>query len=225
MVDYRSNRTKHLSLNTTIIIMKENVFLDSSIGKKNLKLSELKRKNIAHQQKAIANLEPYVVKFLQSHYRWDHAEAMSIYHDASLLVLDQLKANKIVEINKTYFIKVCKNLGANYYRKVLKERESFCTYWEEFQRQYQEEVKDLYGIEIFDSSEYDDDSKAHIALRAFSLLSEKCQSIIRAKYLDELSHKAIAERSIYVNSANSAKTVLNRCIKYWKKFNKKMNER
>ncbi|MEM9337275.1 MAG: hypothetical protein AAGA66_00990 [Bacteroidota bacterium] len=172
------------------------------------------------EKEVLTGFKEDAMRLLQHTHHWSPSEAATIFHDACLLVLDQLTNKKIDEINKSYFLKVCKNLGANTYRRALKEKMTFASYRDEIQQEYQKTIQNNYGITLFDAAP--DESRSQKALRAFSMLSEKCQKIIRAKYVDELSHKHIAQQSVHVNSENSAKTVLSRCLKYWKKLNKQL---
>ena len=183
--------------------------------KKNLRLFKTKE--------SIKDLQGESVRFLQRNYHWDRHQALTIYHDACLLVMQQLEDGNIQQVTKPYLLKVCKNLGANAYRKTLKEKERLLAYWTSAQEEYQNDIQTSYGITIFDSQEEDYGGKCQKALRAFSMLDEKCQQIIPLKYVYGQSHNSIAEKSDYVNTPNSAKTVLGRCLKYWRRLNEKLS--
>ncbi len=177
--------------------------------------------DLAIVEKSIISFKSEIVKTIQKHYSWDRHEAQTIYHDACLLVLQQIKDGTVEEINKAYLIKVCKNLGANQYRKSLKEKKRFSRYWVETSKTYQETIHKNYGITLFEPEEYLE-IYALKALRAFSLLDKKCQQIIQLKYVSGHSHKTIADHSLHINTADSAKTTLNRCLKYWRNLNNRM---
>lgn len=172
-------------------------------------------------EKAMSNFKTELTYFLRKHYHWDKHEAQTIYHDACLLVLQQLKKGSIKEINKPYLLKICKNLGANEYRKNLKQKKRFLLYWTETSKTYLDSIYTNYGINVFEPEEYLE-IHAIKALRAFSMLNEKCQQIIHLKYVNNQSHEAIAKESSHVNTVNSSKTTLNRCLKYWRNLNKKI---
>lgn len=172
-------------------------------------------------EESISMYKSEMVRFLQRHYYWDKHDAQTIYHDACLIVLQQLKRGTLQEVNKSYLRKVCKNLGANEYRKGLKEKKLFSAYWTETSRAYLDTIQKSYGMAVFESDECLE-IHAKKALRAFSMLDDKCQQIIQLKYVKGHSHKIIADLSEYISTADSAKTTLNRCLKYWRNLNDKI---
>ncbi len=176
---------------------------------------------VSKVEEAMKNFKSELVRFLQKHYYWDKHEAQTIYHDACLLVLQQLKKGSLQEINKAYLLKTCKNIGANAYRKGLREKKQFLAYWIETSKAYLDTLYKNYGVSVFEPEEHLE-VHARKALRAFSMLDEKCQQIIQLKYVNGHSHKAIANQSVHINTADSAKTTLNRCLKYWRNLNNKI---
>jgi len=181
-----------------------------------------KKKEYMRVEKDFEERRNYVVNFIQFKYRWSRHEADTIYNDACLVALEQLKKGAIKNISSAYIIRICKNLGANNYRKLLTEKERFLDYYNNTKKSYQESVAENYGIELFDSATNNYSSPARQALRAFSMLSKKCQELISMKYIDDESHNYIAENSKHVSTAESSRTVLSRCIKYWRNLNNRI---
>jgi len=177
---------------------------------------------LSEAEETIGSLKNESVYYLKHQFNWNQHEALTIYHDASLIVLHQIKKGLIHEVTKPYMLKVCRYLGANAYRKLLKEKARFLTYWKKEQDEHQKWIKTNYGISIFEPDEAPVEEHGLKALRAFSMLTKKCQEIIYLKYVEGLSHKCVSEKSGYVNTIDSAKTVLSRCLKYWKKLNQRL---
>ncbi|MEO9804599.1 MAG: sigma-70 family RNA polymerase sigma factor [Reichenbachiella sp.] len=166
----------------------------------------------------VKSWESEAVSYIQRMLYWNREDAQTLYHDACILVLDQLKKGRIDSIAKGYLFKTCKNLGANTWRNVQRKKKYYEQYCIEERTRFQNSVNEKYGITLFEEPDeyYLFESKK--ALRAFSLLNEKCQKIIALKYVDGKAHKDIADDLGHIGSESSAKTTLSRCIKYWKKI-------
>lgn len=171
----------------------------------------------------IKRWEIEAVSYIQRLLYWNKQEAQSLYHDACLVIINQLKSGRIESVGKGYLLQTCKHLGANNWRKLLRDRRKFDQYCKEERELFQHSAKEKYGIDIF-SEETADSNHDRKALRAYSLLKENCRKLIALKYIDDKSHKEIADVSEHVNSADSAKTTLSRCMKYWKRTLNKLTE-
>lgn len=167
-------------------------------------------------------LRQEAIRFLRHHYQWDRHGAQTLYNDACLLVIQQLEDDQIQEVSRPYLFKVCKNLGANDHRRLLRERERFHSYCIQTQEAYQNSVQESYGIPLFDMEKEGHETRGEKALRAYSMLDAKCQEIIKLKFVDGLSHSTISNSIDHVSSSDSAKTLLSRCLKYWRKLNQRL---
>lgn len=167
----------------------------------------------------IKSWEREAISYIQRVLFWERTEAQLLYHDACLIVLDQLKKGHLHSVGKGYLFKTCKNLGANAWRKLLKQRKQYDQYCIEERNEFENDIYEKYNIDLFEEEDQDQESRR--ALRAFSLLSKSCQQLITFKYIDEHSHQSIALASQDISSANCSKTKLSRCMKYWKR---KLNE-
>ncbi|MEO9964574.1 MAG: RNA polymerase sigma factor [Reichenbachiella sp.] len=171
----------------------------------------------------IRSWESEAISYIQHFLYWEKEEAQTLYHDACILVLDQLKKGRIESIAKGYLFKTCKNLGANTWRKAHRRKLSYEKYCKEERTLLEDAVANKYDIAIFEDEEEDFLLESKKALRAFSLLKSKCQEIINLKYVEGKSHQDIADDLGHLGSVNSAKTTLSRCLKYWKKILKDLS--
>lgn len=157
---------------------------------------------------------------------WEQQAAQSILHDAYLLIENKIESGQLKEINQTYFLTVCKNLGANQYRKALRNSEKFNQYRKEIIANELESYAQYLNIAMTTfhlNTGTDENNKSAISLRAFSLLGEECQKNIYLKYVSNLSHKAIA-KMLQLKNETISRIYLNRCLNKWKKLIKKINE-
>ena len=172
----------------------------------------------------INNWENEAINYIQKFMYWDKEEAQTLYHDACILVLDQLKKGQIKSVPKGYLFRTCKNLGANTWRHAQRQKLKYERYCLEEKLSYEQTINSKYGITLFDESSEDFIIDSKKALRAFDLLKDKCQKIISLKYIEDKSHLEITKNLEHINSENSAKTTLSRCIQYWKKIFKKLSK-
>lgn len=161
-----------------------------------------------------------IIRYLIRTYGWDEEEAKSIFYDAYLLLQDKLINNEIDTFNKTYLVKICKNIGANEYRKVRTQKTKFNQFIIEAKCRFDEEIRDYAGITIWDNQEEIDceNTNYNKALRAFTMLGEKCRKILELKFIDNQSHKDIASKIEGINTERSSITTMKRCLQKWKAF-------
>lgn len=163
------------------------------------------------------NFEKEVVAYIKNRLGWDEDEAYSIFHDAYLLLQDKIIEAECNSITKLTVYQTCKYIGANKYRKALREKEKFNYYCEEERTQIFNELNAAYGLKLG----IDDENfigKQKKALMAFSLLKEQCQKILVMKYVDGLNHEEIIEKMPGLSNARVSITTLSRCIKKWKEY-------
>lgn len=163
-------------------------------------------------------LEKKLVAYLTNWLKWDKEEALAIFADSFLVIYQKVVEGQLNDMNQSYAKEICKRLGANNYRKAIKEKERFSEYLHHTQTSYVNDLKSLYGIEINLTT---DESRSANALKAFSVLDEKCQELIKLRYIEDFSHQEIAGKLKNISGADSSKTLLNRCINKWKELMKK----
>lgn len=181
-------------------------------------------KNTAERQtaeKELFALKDEVLRFLKKKYYWNAHDALTLYHDACLLILEQVERNDINIIKRSYVYQVCKNLGANVYRKRITDQKRFSLFFKDTLERYETNFQNRIGLSLFDTED-ETISRATKALRAFSLLDEKCQKLIHFKYVSDYSHQMITNEMTQISTPSSSKTILGRCIKYWKKLNQQV---
>lgn len=188
-----------------------------------IEYNNLKAYTLSEADLFIRNWEDEAINYIQKLLYWEKEEAQTLYHDACLVVLDQLKKGRIESIAKGYLFKTCKNLGANSWRSLQRKKKRYEAYCIEEKANFELSMQHKYGIAVFDDCDDDHLFESKKAMRAFSLLNHKCQKIIALKYVDGKSHQNIAEDLGHLSSVNSAKTTLSRCIKYWKKLFKDLS--
>ena len=163
------------------------------------------------------------VAFIRRLNTWGFSEALSLYHDAWLVLRTKLENGEISTISKAYLFQTCKYLGANQWRHEISNKKQFNQYYIEKQRALQNRLLQNYDIELF-ALEQETPLYGQQALRVFKLLSVKCQQIIKLKFVEGLTHKGISEQLEHINSEISARTTLSCCLKYWKKLLKKSQD-
>ncbi|MEO0470177.1 MAG: hypothetical protein AAF206_11190 [Bacteroidota bacterium] len=163
--------------------------------------------------------EQKVVRHLMIRFQWSEAEATSILHDAFLLIESQIRSESITYLTISFIKRVCENLGANEYRKLMVQQSRFENFATEEKQSLQQEYMDAYGIDIYGESEHQPESGSRYqqALLAFGQLTENTRRLIKARFVDGLSHAEIAESFPNIRSADTSKTQLSRCLKYWRK--------
>lgn len=188
-----------------------------------IEYNNLKAYTLSEADLFIRNWEDEAILYIQRLLYWEKEEAQTLYHDACLIALEQLKKGRINSIAKGYLFKTCKNLGANSWRTLQRKKRRYEQYCIEEKASFENTMQNKYGIAVFDDAEDEHLLESKKAIRAFSLLDQKCQKIITLKYVDGKSHHHIADNLSHLNSVNSAKTTLSRCIKYWKKLFKDLS--
>ncbi|MBT4967593.1 MAG: sigma-70 family RNA polymerase sigma factor [Bacteroidetes bacterium] len=153
-------------------------------------------------------------------YRWSQEEAMELIHDAYLLIEKKINTGDLKTFNITYVKKICKNLGANSWRKNIRKKNEFLAYASIVKKELNETFKNNFNIELFEEDEMASDHR--LTLRAFDLLNDKCRAIIRMKHVDHLNHDDIVNKTDSISNVNSSKSILNRCMKAWKTFIEKI---
>jgi hypothetical protein len=153
--------------------------------------------------------------FLIINHRWSKAEAEIIINDSFILITNKIIDKQIEKINITYIKEICKNIGANKYRKALREEKKLKDYFEESKRELETDFYKTYNIELnLDSFNF----KHKEAIRAFGILDEKCQNLIKMKHVDGLRHEEIIKQIFEIGNIDSSKSLLNRCMRKWKKL-------
>lgn len=168
------------------------------------------------------SFENEIIAYIKNKLRWNHEEAYSIFHDAYLLVQEKILEGEIKQLNKLTVLQTCKYIGANKYRKAIKEKEKLDKYYEEERMNFYSEYNNYLGIKIDEEEEGTDNNIVIKALRAFSLLKEQCQKLLVMKYLDGHSHQLIVQSVPGITNERSSITILSRCVKKWKEFFNKM---
>lgn len=158
-------------------------------------------------------VEKSMIEYLKF-YNWTIEEARQIFHDAYLLIELKIKNGEIDSFNKTYIKKICKNIGANSFRKCIVRKREFEKYLSKVREDFNQEMIECYGVNLY--SEEDCSIDYQRALRAFDLLGDKCKQIIKMKHVDGISHTEIAKSIDEINSEYSSKTILSRCLKKWR---------
>ncbi len=169
--------------------------------------------------------EKSVLGYIVSQYRMHESDAKSLLHDAILIIIEQINQKSVNHITKKYIVNICRNIWSNDYRKGLTRRKRFNKYCEEKQNEYTDYLNsyDILPSGLDNADELP--TEWNKALRAFTVLDEKCQELVKMKYELELSHKDIATKHHSLNTVNSSKTVLRRCVKKWTELLAKMNQK
>ena len=144
-----------------------------------------------------------------------------IYDDGCLVLWDRMmdKDFKLKEKNMVgYLVRVCKNIGMHYLRKVNEEIESLDRIME---RGYEVKEDDGRGIEeIFDVMEEKGDEVYEKLDKVWDRLKEVDKMILESYYVDGCKMEEIAKRIGYRNG-NSVKSKKNKVLK---KMMEMMNE-
>jgi DNA-directed RNA polymerase specialized sigma24 family protein len=162
-----------------------------------------------------------IAGYLVRHYGWNREEALSIVHDAFLLVEEKTLQGELETLNKTYFVSTCKFIGSNQYRKNCRRKDKMNEFVKEEMKQFNDQVLNYCDVQIF-PDDNDFPVNWQVALRAFSLLTENCQEYIKLKYVEGFSHDEILKKSSTISTLRASITTLNRCIKRWKELFGKM---
>ncbi len=83
-------------------------------------------------------------------------------------------------------------------------------------KEYDDELFNKYEIKLFNENEKEISVDWKKALRAYSLLREKCMKIIHLKFVEEFSHDEIVKKTKEIKNINTSKVMLSKCIKRWK---------
>ena len=159
-----------------------------------------------------------VVRHLMIRFQWSEEEATSILHDAFLLIEPQIVSGEVSYLTLAFIKRVCENLGANEYRKLMVQQNRFESFAAEEKEKLQDEYLSEFGIDIYAGEDPDDSpNRYQKALLAFGQLQENCRKLIRARFVDGMSHAEIAETFPNIRSADTSKTQLSRCLRYWRK--------
>jgi hypothetical protein len=180
-------------------------------------------KNNEASEIVIKNIRNEIVNFLTYKYRWQKDEALSIFHDAWLLISDKIANNEINEFNKAYIYKTSTFIGANQYRRHINQKLKVENYLKEEHKKYNESMNDYCGVVVFDDEEEMTGSWEK-AIRSFSILDKNCQNYINLKYVDDLSHQEIVRNLKNINTIRASITTLNRCIKKWRELMQKISQ-
>ncbi len=125
------------------------------------------------------------------------------YNESIIILYESIVAGKVNEIKslKNYLIGTCINL-------VLREKESKL----KIEKRIDQIRLHLHSYDDYRVSEEDNQLLLRKTKHQLSKLSERCQQIIRAYYIDGLTMKEIA---LYLNlsSGDVAKTLKSRCFK------------
>jgi DNA-directed RNA polymerase specialized sigma24 family protein len=192
----------------------------SSIFEKAITLIKLGRSNEACQA-IVGGYGNEISRYLVKQYGWNREEALSIVHDAFLLVEEKTLQGEIETLNKTYFVSTCKYIGSNQYRKNTRRKDKMNEFIKEEMRQFNEQIFNYCDVQVFpDDNEFPINWQA--ALRAFSLLTNNCQEYIKLKYVEGCSHEEILTKSSAISTIRTSITTLNRCVKRWKELFGKM---
>ncbi|MBC7923322.1 MAG: sigma-70 family RNA polymerase sigma factor [Ferruginibacter sp.] len=140
----------------------------------------------------------------------DATEALDIYQDAILILYENIRRNKLNQLNaslKTYFFGIGKHLILKKMSRQRNERRR----WETWQEPEREESDWLEAEDPFAREE-----RIEAVAAALSGLSERNRSILTLYYYHQLPLKTIAERLGY-ESVDVVKSQKVRCMKYLKK--------
>lgn len=162
----------------------------------------------------IKDWEKDALLYIERSLRWKHHDALTLYHDACLTCIEQLRTGKIVDLRKPYLFKVCKNLGANNYRTKEREKSRYHNYFEQEKVRMLNDLKQRYDMDNVTI----DNKKANKAMIAFYQLGERCQELIRLKHQQGLSFKEITNDTNLYSSIESARVTMYRCMKNWRKL-------
>jgi hypothetical protein len=147
--------------------------------------------------------------------KWSVEEADIILNDAYILLSNKISEGSVERINLSYIKELCKYIGANQYRKNLREEKKLKGYFEESKRELETDFYNTYNIEI---DLNDDNFHYKEAIRTFSILDEKCQKLIKMKHVEDLRHEEIIKKIREIGNIDSSKSLLNRCMNKWRKL-------
>jgi len=162
-----------------------------------------------------------IIRFLEYKYRWNKDEAFTIFHDAYLLIESKILNNEVDSFNKTYFLSTCKFLGANKYRKSIRQNLSLTGFIKEEMKNFNVNVQNYCDLQVF-SEEEELPVDWQKALRSFSMLNKKCQDYIHLKYVESLTHEQILKKNFNISTVRASITTLNRCLNRWKELLEKI---
>ena len=151
------------------------------------------------------NSKAYCRNYLRKKYSLDDDEISDLYTDAALVLRQNIINGKVTSLNSinSYLLTICLNLkkkqNTEFSRAQKKSEEIRLLY-------YQNEDKEV------DSSAFKQNAKR--AQASLKRLSDKCQKILIAYYVHDLSMKEIASELDF-SSSDVAKTSKMRCHKKW----------
>jgi len=135
----------------------------------------------------------------------DIETSSNIFTDAVLILHKNLVSGKIKELSsaRSYLISTCLNLARKEIQYITNTQKKLGEVRLLFYDNNDTTIEDL---------ERNEDLLA-LSKKAFSLLTERCQKIIMAFYINNLSMKEIATE-LELSSSDVAKTLKSRCYKY-----------
>lgn len=153
------------------------------------------------------------IKILTSKNYCDKEKALEVFTDAVLILRKNIISGKITSLTNpiNYIISVCNNIIRSDNRREKKIVNK------------KEEVRLLFYESGYNSAEENIQKEHQISIckEALSRLSERCQKILIAFYIHELSMQEIAFEFEF-SSSDVAKTIKSRCFKSWKKTVKEL---
>ncbi len=152
------------------------------------------------------NYKSYCTLTVISKFNISKDEANGIFSEALLIIYKNLMDGKMTSLKseKTYLTSICVNLGRNRNYYIANEQRK------------ENDIRTLfYRNNDNDDDQEDQDFKDELwtkCTEAIGELGEKCQIILKAFYLDNLTMKEIADL-LDLKNADVAKTLKRRCYK------------
>jgi len=170
--------------------------------------SQLVRGDNTSLGKIYIDCKSYCLNYFRKKYKIEDQEFNDLYTDAALILRQNIINNKVTSLDsiKSYLLTICLNLRKKKYTEFSRIQKK------------NEEIRLLYypnsDKKVDDDMYKDNQEKAHSSLKQ---LSKKCQEVLIAYYVHDLSMKEIAVEMEF-SSANVAKTSKMRCRKKWLEY-------
>lgn len=151
-------------------------------------------------------------------------EALPIIHESTQALVDKLETGLVIRSLPSYLTMICRNKGIDNLKEKAKNKKKFLDYQDDQWLDNEIEIQEALELPFHKFDLYsEDDTNKKLEQKVVSMLSEKCQKLLRLVYIEGKSYKEIAKMDINISKSqpDSIRKTVRRCMEKARKLKKR----